>query len=82
MIWSWIPMRLTWTDHDEHSLLSRLAITGLAAATAMALFGLPPADIHGPLHYLGIMDPLCGATRGVRLALLGHLAKAWQAASV
>lgn len=44
----------------------------------MAIFGLPPVDIHGPLHYLGIMDPLCGSTRGVRLALLGHIAQAWR----
>jgi len=73
-----MPVRLTWADHDEHSWLSRLAITGLAAGTAMAVFGLPPVDIHGPLHYLGIMDPLCGATRGLRLALLGHLVQAWR----
>lgn len=44
----------------------------------MAIFGLPPVDVHGPLHYLGIMDPLCGATRGARLALLGHLGQAWR----
>jgi hypothetical protein len=71
-------VRLTWADHDQHARLSRLVITGLAAGTAMAIFGLPPVDIHGPLHYLGIMDPLCGSTRGARLALLGHIAQAWR----
>lgn len=44
----------------------------------MAIFGLPPVDVHGPLHYLGIMDPLCGVTRGTRLAMLGHLGQAWR----
>jgi len=71
-------VRLVWTDHDQHARLSRLAIIGLAVGIAIAIFGLPPVDIHGPLHYLGIMDPLCGATRGARLALQGHLAQAWR----
>jgi len=44
----------------------------------MAIFGLPPVDIHGPLHYVGIMDPLCGVTRGVRLTLQGHVARGWR----
>jgi len=71
-------VRLVWTDHDQRARLSRLAIIGLAVGIAIAIFGLPPVDIHGPLHYLGIMDPLCGATRGARLALQGHLAQAWR----
>lgn len=78
MIWSWMPARLAWTGHDQHARMSRLALAGLVAGGAMAAFGLPPADIHGPLHYLGIMDPLCGSTRGVRLALLGHLGQSWR----
>jgi hypothetical protein len=40
------------------------------------VFGLPPVDLHGPLHYLGVMDPLCGGTRSVYLTLHGHLREA------
>jgi hypothetical protein len=38
--------------------------------------GLPPVDLHAPLHYLAVMDPLCGMTRGVRLVARGDLAGA------
>lgn len=44
----------------------------------MALFGLPPVDLHGPLHHLGIMDPLCGGTRAARYAAHGQWALAWR----
>jgi hypothetical protein len=44
----------------------------------LAVVGLPPVDLHGPLHYLGIMDPLCGGTRSVYLTTHGHLAAAIQ----
>ena len=36
------------------------------------------ADLHGPLHYLGVMDPLWGATRGVRWSSRGDLTGAWR----
>jgi len=36
------------------------AAAALAAAAGMAVFGLPPVDLHGLLHHVGIMDPLCG----------------------
>jgi hypothetical protein len=42
-------------------------------AVLLATFGLPRADIHGPLHYLGVMDPFCGGTRSVYLTLHGQL---------
>ena len=42
----------------------------------MALFGLPPIDVHGPLHRVGVMDPLCGMTRAARLLALGDLREA------
>ena len=50
----------------------------MVAGTSLAVLGLPTADLHGPLHYVGLMDPLCGATRGVRLAFLGDLSGAWR----
>lgn len=51
---------------------------GLLAAAAMAKFGLPPVDLHGPFHRLGIMDPFCGGTRAARLTAQGHLGDAWR----
>lgn len=71
-------LALRWGDADAHRVLSWLALLGLAAGIALAVAGLPGADLHGPLHRLGIMDPLCGATRGVRLAFLGDLSGAWR----
>lgn len=66
-----------WADTNGHRALTWLAVVGLVAGAGLAAFGLPAADLHGPLHYLGIMDPLCGATRGVRLTFLGDFPKAW-----
>lgn len=63
---------------EAHRALTWLALLGVVAGTSLAVLGLPAADLHGPLHYLGLMDPLCGATRGVRLAFLGDLAGAWR----
>lgn len=70
--------RWEWADRNGHRVLTWLAVVGLAAGAGLAVFGLPGADLHGPLHYLGIMDPLCGATRGVRLTFLGDIPRAWQ----
>ena len=63
---------------DGHRVLTWLALLGVVAGASLALWVLPSADLHGPLHRLGLMDPLCGATRGVRLAFLGDLAGAWR----
>lgn len=49
-----------------------VALCGLMAAVVLAVFGLPPADLHGVLHRLGVMDPLCGGTRSVYLTLHGR----------
>lgn len=61
---------------DEHPVWTRIALGGLAIAVLLAVFGLPPVDLHGPLHYLGVMDPLCGGTRSVYLTMHGHLREA------
>jgi hypothetical protein len=55
-----------------------LAIVGLTLGVAMAQAGLSPVNLHGPLHYLGIIDPRCGGTRSVRLAVLGQWADSWR----
>lgn len=74
------PRLLTWTvsTRDPWRVLTLLAAAGLVMAVAMAIAGLPPADLHGPIHHLGIMDPTCGGTRSVRLAALGQWSASWQ----
>lgn len=63
---------------DRMRTLTLLGVAGLVASIAMAVFGLPPVDLHGPLHRMGIMDPLCGGTRAARLTAQGHLLEAWR----
>ncbi|CCB75450.1 MULTISPECIES: DUF2752 domain-containing protein [Streptomycetaceae] len=72
---SW-PLTVGWEDRDAHPRAVPLALAGGAGAAAMAVFGLPPVDLHGPLHFLGVMDPLCGMTRASRLLVLGHIGDA------
>jgi len=64
---------LQWDDADAHRYLPWLAVAGVAAAATMALFGLPPINLHSPLHRLGIMDPLCGGTRATRSLAIGDI---------
>jgi hypothetical protein len=67
-----------WERRDHHPIVTLAALAGVTIATAMALFGLPPVDLHGPLHRFGIMDPLCGGTRAARYTGQGQWALAWQ----
>ena len=71
-------VRLSWETCDRHRLVTVAALMGAAAATAMGIWGLPPVDLHGPLHKVGIMDPLCGGTRAARYTIEGELADAWR----
>ncbi|MGH9030499.1 MAG: DUF2752 domain-containing protein [Acidimicrobiia bacterium] len=64
------PVGLRWESSDRYPWAAPLAASGAFTTLAMAAFGVPPVDLHGPLHYLGIMDPLCGMTRAAR-----HLAR-------
>lgn len=68
----------SWERRDHHQVVTSLAGVALAIAAGMALFGLPPVDLHGPLHYIGIMDPLCGGTRAARYTAQGQLGLAWK----
>lgn len=70
------PVALRWEGHDAYRWAAPLAVAGAVGGVIMALTGLPPLDIHGPLHYLGVMDPLCGMTRATRLLLLGRVREA------
>ncbi|TMR42279.1 DUF2752 domain-containing protein [Actinomadura geliboluensis] len=74
----WQPLQITMDGQDLHRRLTELAVIGLFAGAAMALFGLPPIDVHGPLHYAGIMDPLCGGTRSVHSLMSADLSTAWR----
>ena len=72
------PIEFRVEGRDRLRPLAWTALGGLVLGAAMAVFGLPPLDIHGPLHYLGIMDPLCGGTRSVWAAMSGDLATSWR----
>ena len=68
---------VSWADHDRLRDLTIVVLAGFLLAAALAVLGLPPVDIHGPMHYVGIMDPLCGMTRAVRLFVLGEVRRAF-----
>lgn len=67
---------VSWADHDRVHDLTIVVVAGCLLAAVLAVFGLPPVDIHGPTHYVGIMDPLCGMTRAARLLALGDVRRA------
>lgn len=71
-------LRWSWQRNDRHRLVTTVALLGMAAAVAMAVFGLPPVDLHGPLHRFGIMDPLCGGTRAARYTTQSQFGLAWK----
>jgi hypothetical protein len=58
---------------DRHPWWTTAALVIAAPIVLLAVVGPPPVDLHGPLHYLGIMDPLCGGTRSVYLTTHAHL---------
>jgi hypothetical protein len=61
---------------DAHPAWTWTALSGLVIALALAVVGPPHANIHGLLHYVGVMDPFCGGTRSVYLTLHGQLREA------
>lgn len=63
-------------EFDRYRALTFLTLAGIAGALALRVFGLPQVDLHAPLHYLGLMDPLCGMTRAVRALALGNIGSA------
>ena len=69
---------LYWARSDRLKWMTIAGSLGLVAAIAMASLGLPPVDLHGPFHRVGIMDPLCGGTRAARLTAQGDLVAAWR----
>jgi hypothetical protein len=71
-------LRWSWQSQDRHRPVTVVAFLGVVAAAVMAIAGLPSLDLHGPLHYIGIMDPLCGGTRAARFTMRGEFALAWK----
>ncbi|MFB4303493.1 DUF2752 domain-containing protein [Actinomadura sp. NTSP31] len=73
-----VPVRFSWDRDDRHRGLRVLAVLGLAAGAAMAVFGLPPIALHSPLRLVGMVCPLCGGTRAVQALMRGDAATAWE----
>jgi hypothetical protein len=72
-----VAVRVERFDHGPAARLTAVAVVGLVVAGALAVFGMPPIGLHSPLHSLGVMDPLCGMTRGSAATMRGDLARAW-----
>lgn len=70
-------LTLGWSGRDMYPGLTATAVVGAIAFLALRVFGLPSVDLHTPLHYAGIMDPLCGMTRAMWLLGKGRLGQAW-----
>jgi len=66
------------TENRSSPVWLGLAAAGAFGAAALGLFGLPPVDLHGPLHRQGIMDPFCGGTRATAALARGQLTVAWR----
>lgn len=68
---------MLWRASRDHTPGLSLATGGfLLAVGALRLAGVPHVDIHGPLHRMGIMDPLCGGTRATYLLASGDFSAA------
>jgi hypothetical membrane protein len=68
-----VPIAVTWHDQDGAAQFTLLAAALVVGAVALRLIGVPPVNIHGPLHFIGVMDPLCGGTRATFLLMSGDL---------
>lgn len=58
---------------DRHVPATLFGITVVGAGCTFAVFGLPALPLHGPLHYAGVMGPLCGMTRATTALLRGDV---------
>lgn len=65
-------------ERDDLPAWGPVSAMALLAALVLTAVGLPPFDLHGPLHFIGIMDPLCGGTRAARYLMLGDWQEAWR----
>jgi hypothetical protein len=65
-------------ESDSLRVWSMVSLVAAGGALFLLVFGVPGVDLHGPLHYIGIMDPLCGGTRSWYLALRGRWREAFE----
>src|ERR671910_3157979 len=72
-----VGVRVVRSRRGRPTPLTVVAAVGLAVGAVPAAFGMPPVDLHSPLHHMGIMDPLCGMTRGSAATMRGDLREAW-----
>lgn len=72
-----VRLQLEWSRRDSYPGLTAMAVVGAIAFLGLRVFGLPSVDLHTPLHYAGIMDPLCGMTRAMWLIGNARLGEAW-----
>ena len=63
---------------DRHQPILVGALLFLAVGVALRVFGLPPIDLHSPLHRLGVMDPFCGGTRALVALSRGDVGTSWR----
>jgi hypothetical protein len=66
-----------WSDRDPFATKIPFVVSGGVVALVLAVLGLPPAGLHGPQHFVGVMDPFCGMTRAVRALARGEFDTAW-----
>lgn len=64
-------------SRDNAPWLIAVAAMAVVGAGWLRVAGLPSADLHGPLHQVGIMSPTCGGTRATYLLVRGDLLGAW-----
>lgn len=74
---NWLPIAVSVDHVDLHRRLLGPAAAFVAGSVALRVLGLPPIDLHSPLHRLGVMDPLCGGTRGTLALSRGDVAGTW-----
>jgi hypothetical protein len=67
-----VGLSLAFTRRDRWGWITQIVLAGAIVAVALRIVGVPRLDLHGPLHRLGVMDPLCGGTRAMFLLLSGH----------
>ncbi|SFQ69691.1 Protein of unknown function [Amycolatopsis arida] len=63
---------VTWSGRDRARGWTTAAVVFAVGAVVLRIVGVPPVDVHGVLHYVGVMDPLCGGTRATYLLLAGR----------
>jgi hypothetical protein len=50
-------LQVGWQRRDRHRPITVLAFVGVTSAVALAVFGLPPVDLHAPFHRFGVHGP-------------------------